>query len=64
MSPERRREISSMGGKKVQALGVAHQYTSEEAAAAGRKGGATTGKDIEHMTRIGKLGRDTRWGSK
>ena len=39
LSPERRREIASMGGKTAHALGRAHQYTSEEAREAGRKGG-------------------------
>lgn len=39
MSPERRRQISSLGGSRAQALGRAHVWTSEEAKAAGRKGG-------------------------
>lgn len=39
ISLERRREISSMGGKCAHQLGVAHEYTSEEARSAGRKGG-------------------------
>lgn len=36
---ERRKEIASMGGKAAHALGTAHKYTSEEARAAGQKGG-------------------------
>lgn len=40
LSAERRREISSLGGKKAHALGTGHRWTSEEAQAAGRKGGA------------------------
>ena len=40
MSPERRREIASMGGRTSQARGTAHQRTAEEAAAAGKKGSA------------------------
>lgn len=39
LSPERRREIASMGGKQAHLEGRAHQFTSEEAAAAWRKGG-------------------------
>ena len=39
MSLEKRRAIASMGGKAGHALGRAHQFTHEEAVAAGRKGG-------------------------
>jgi general stress protein YciG len=42
LDPEARRAISSKGGKSAHAQGVAHQWTSEKAAAAGRKGGAVT----------------------
>jgi uncharacterized protein len=38
MSLERRREIASMGGRTSQARGTAHQWTAEEASAAGKKG--------------------------
>jgi general stress protein YciG len=40
MSPEKKREIASKGGKAAHALGTAHKWTSEEAQAAGRKGGS------------------------
>ena len=40
MSPERRREIASKGGRTSQARGTAHQCTAEEASAAGKKGSA------------------------
>ena len=40
MSPERRREIASKGGRTSQARGTAHQWTPEEASAAGKKGSA------------------------
>lgn len=39
MSKERRREVSSKGGKTVHAAGRAHRFTSEDARAAGYKGG-------------------------
>ncbi|GAA4333023.1 KGG domain-containing protein [Flaviaesturariibacter amylovorans] len=39
MSPERQREIASKGGRAAHEQGVAHQWTSEEAREAGRKGG-------------------------
>jgi len=38
MSPKKRREVGSKGGKAAHALGKAHKWTREEAQAAGRKG--------------------------
>jgi general stress protein YciG len=40
----KRREIARKGGQAAQARGTAHQFTSAEARAAGRKGGAARGK--------------------
>ena len=40
ISPERRREIASKGGQAAHACGTAHQWTAEEASAAGKKGSA------------------------
>jgi general stress protein YciG len=37
--PERRRKLASEGGKRAHALGKAHQWTTESAREAGRKGG-------------------------
>lgn len=39
MDPERQREIARKGGRAAHIKGTAHQWTSEEARAAGRKGG-------------------------
>lgn len=39
MSPSKRSEIASKGGKAAHASGRAHRFTTEEARAAGRKGG-------------------------
>ncbi|HLG55568.1 MAG TPA: KGG domain-containing protein [Vicinamibacterales bacterium] len=39
MSPARRREIASKGGKAAHAKGTAHEWSSEEAREAGRRGG-------------------------
>lgn len=38
-TPEKRREVARKGGLAAQAKGTAHQFTSEEAKAAGQKGG-------------------------
>ncbi len=43
MSPEKQKEIASKGGKAAHQKGTAHQFTSEEARAAGRKGGQASG---------------------
>ena len=39
LTPERRREPASNGGRAVHAAGTGHQFTIEEARAAGSKGG-------------------------
>jgi general stress protein YciG len=39
MSPEKQREIARKGGRAAHEKGTAHQWTSDEARAAGRKGG-------------------------
>lgn len=40
MDPQRQREIASAGGKAAHRKGTAHQWTSEEAREAGKKGGS------------------------
>ncbi len=44
MSDQKQRQIASMGGKAAHANGTAHQFTSEEAREAGRKGGEARGR--------------------
>ena len=39
MDAARQREIASKGGRAAHEQGTAHEFTSEEARAAGRKGG-------------------------
>ena len=56
MNSERQREIARKGGKAAHEKGTAHEFTSEEARAAGRKGGETVSADRSHMSRIGRLG--------
>lgn len=43
MDPERQRQIASQGGKAAHEKGTAHEFTSEEAREAGRKGGQASG---------------------
>ena len=44
MSPERQREIASQGGRAAHQQGVAHEWSTDEARAAGKKGGQISGK--------------------
>lgn len=44
MDPAKQREIASKGGQAAHEKGTAHQFTREEAVAAGRKGGAVRAK--------------------
>jgi general stress protein YciG len=39
LTPTRRREISAQGGKAAHQQGAAHEWTVDEARAAGKKGG-------------------------
>lgn len=44
MDRAKQREIASKGGKAAHEKGTAHVWTSDEARAAGRKGGLATGR--------------------
>jgi general stress protein YciG len=56
MNAELQRQIASKGGKAAHAHGRAHEFTAEEARAAGRKGGESISKNREHMADIGRRG--------
>lgn len=56
MDEEEQREIASKGGKAAHEKGTAHEFSSEEAREAGRKGGEAVSQDKEHMSDIGKKG--------
>jgi general stress protein YciG len=56
LTPERRKEIASRAGKRAHELGKAHKFTSDEARAAGQKGGVIIGQDPKHMAIIGRAG--------
>lgn len=43
MDPEKQRAIAAEGGRAAHAQGVAHEFDSEEAREAGRKGGQARG---------------------
>jgi general stress protein YciG len=60
LDPDRQREIARLGGRAAHAQGRAHQFTSEEAREAGRKGGEAVSQDSQHMKEIGRLGGKAR----
>jgi general stress protein YciG len=60
MNPEKQREIASRGGKAAHAQGRAHEFTADEARAAGRKGGQAVSRDRDHMAMIGRQGGKRR----
>ena len=60
MDPARQREIASKGGRAAHEKGTAHEWSSDEARAAGRKGGVVVSKDRAHMAAIGREGGESR----
>lgn len=62
MDEARQREIASQGGRAAHEKGTAHEFTSQEAREAGRKGGEAVSQDREHMAMIGRRGGEARGG--
>ena len=56
MSTETQRRIASLGGKTVHLNGKLYKFTSAKASEAGKKGGAKTSANREHMASIGQKG--------
>lgn len=44
MNPDKQRQIASQGDKAAHDLGVAHEWSHDEAVEAGRKGGINSGE--------------------
>ena len=60
MDPEKQRRIASKGGRAAHAKGRAHEFTSEEGRAAGRKGGLKTGEAKRRRDRVPPVTEDDR----
>jgi uncharacterized protein len=59
MSPEKQREIASKGGRAAHQKGTAHEWSSDEAREAGRKGGmASRGGRGKLPSDDGSIGSD------
>ncbi|MBX4210432.1 stress-induced protein [Candidatus Parcubacteria bacterium] len=60
MDPNRQKKIASRGGKAAHEKGTAHEFSTDEARLAGRKGGKSISRDREHMSHIGKKGGEAK----
>lgn len=60
MDREKQREIASKGGKEAHKKGTAHEFSSDEARAAGHKGGLSVSQNRSHMAAIGRNGGRVR----
>ncbi len=60
MDPARQRAIASKGGRAAHEKGTAHEWSSDEARNAGRKGGEVVSRDRAHMAAIGREGGEAR----
>jgi general stress protein YciG len=63
MDKELQRRIASQGGRAAHEQGTAHEFTSEEARLAGKKGGEAVSQNREHMAAIGRKGGAASGGS-
>ncbi|SOD41757.1 KGG domain-containing protein [Nitrosovibrio sp. Nv4] len=66
MDEAKQREIASKGGKAAHEKGTAHEFDSEEAREAGRKGGEAShggGKSGSSSSRGGSSGQHAKAGS-
>jgi general stress protein YciG len=59
MDPQRQREIASEGGRAAHERGTAHEFTSEEARAAGRKGGQARAENNNNRKNAGNKSSDS-----
>lgn len=64
MDAVKQREIARKGGKAAHVKGTAHEFTKDEARAAGRKGGERVSTNREHMSRIGRIGGKSSAGKR
>jgi uncharacterized protein len=56
MDGDKQREIASKGGKAAHEKGTAHEFSAEEARAAGKRGGQAVSQNRAHMAAIGRKG--------
>ncbi len=61
MDRGKQREIASKGGKAAHQKGTAHEWTSEEAREAGRKGGMSSHR-LQQQSEVGSRADESRVG--
>jgi general stress protein YciG len=59
MESDKQRRIAREGGRASHIKGTAHEFSSDEAREAGRKGGIAVSRNREHMAAIGRKGGAT-----
>ena len=64
MDEAKQREIASEGGRAAHEQGTAHEFTSEEAREAGRKGGEATAQNRERMSDTSRSEEGMRGGGR
>jgi general stress protein YciG len=64
MDPAKQKEIASKGGRAAHQQGVAHQWSSDEAREAGKKGGEAVSRNKDHMSEIGRRGGEASHSSR
>jgi hypothetical protein len=52
MTPEKKKEIASKGGKAAHTMGKAHKWTSDKAKVAGQKGGSISRRRPKNTTQV------------
>jgi uncharacterized protein len=62
MDDEKQREIAREGGRASHEKGTGHEFNSEDARQAGKKGGESVSSDREHMSEIGRKGGEHSHG--
>lgn len=60
MDEGKQREIARKGGQAAHEKGAAHEFTPDEARAAGRRGGESVSENRLHMAEIGRKGGEAR----
>jgi general stress protein YciG len=56
MTTEKQKELARRGGQAAHARGTAHEFSKDEAKAAGRRGGQVVSRDRDYMSKIGRAG--------
>jgi uncharacterized protein len=59
MDEDMQRAIASQGGRAAHERGTAHEFSSDEAREAGRRGGRAVSENRQHMVQIGRRGGQT-----